>query len=179
MRLPSVRMCAAIPSYLRLTYRPRPNLSSLRFVICRIIVTVLLRVNDAPPLYFAQVLTAADARNDFYVFLLGGTFLQDNKTSAKNVEISIRVCDSKGNTIPVCARRSSLPNLLSMLSCWSCTLPSGLLISRGWRCCHPAARIQVHRVLSQQFTCLQWYGTSLFNDGIVVLSNCSLLMVCA
>ncbi len=50
---------------------------------------------------FPEVMNPSDSRNDFYVFLQAGTFLQDGKTSAKNIRIQVTVHDRTGQQIQV------------------------------------------------------------------------------
>lgn len=75
-------------------------------------------------LTFPEVMNTSEVRNDFYVFLLGGVFLQDTKKSVcarrfstrpscgfcrltlchllsqqRNIEVSVRVLDKNGDTI--------------------------------------------------------------------------------
>lgn len=50
---------------------------------------------------FPEVILPGDLRNDLYLTLLGGEFSKGNKTSEKNVEITVLVCNDKGQPIPV------------------------------------------------------------------------------
>lgn len=56
---------------------------------------------------FPEIMNPGDVRNDFYAFLVGGVFSQDNKKSAKNIEVTVRVCRSNGDTIENCIVRGS------------------------------------------------------------------------
>lgn len=48
---------------------------------------------------FPDTLDVAEVRNDFYLYLLNGKFSQDNKTSAKNIQIVVSVFDQDGNIV--------------------------------------------------------------------------------
>lgn len=50
---------------------------------------------------FPEVILPGDVRNDLYLTLIGGEFSKGNKTSEKNVEVTVYVCNDKGQTIPV------------------------------------------------------------------------------
>lgn len=54
-----------------------------------------------------QLLNLGDVRNDFYVTLMGGAFQQDNKTSAKNIEIVVRVLTDAGVLVENCMYRGN------------------------------------------------------------------------
>ena len=43
------------------------------------------------PLQLGPEISTAEARNDFYVTIRGGEFLQDKKKSAKNVQVRLQV----------------------------------------------------------------------------------------
>lgn len=51
------------------------------------------------PLWFPCLL--GDVRNDIYVTLLGGEFNKYTKTSDKNVEVTMHVCNHKGDILQV------------------------------------------------------------------------------
>ncbi|XP_077981762.1 dedicator of cytokinesis protein 3-like isoform X1 [Glandiceps talaboti] len=51
---------------------------------------------------FADVIMPGDARNDFYITLQRGEFEKGNKTSGKNVEVSMKVFDSDGKQMQDC-----------------------------------------------------------------------------
>lgn len=51
---------------------------------------------------FPEVILPGDVRNDLYLTLIGGEFSKGNKTSEKNVEVTVYVCNDKGQPIPVC-----------------------------------------------------------------------------
>ena len=55
----------------------------------------------SPRLEMPEVVNPNDVRNDLYVFLVTGSFKQDDKKSAKNIEVCMRVVDNKGQTVPV------------------------------------------------------------------------------
>lgn len=50
---------------------------------------------------FPEVILPGDVRNDLYLTLIGGEFSKGNKTSDKNVEVTVYVCNEKGQPIPV------------------------------------------------------------------------------
>lgn len=50
---------------------------------------------------FPEVILPGDVRNDLYLTLIKGEFTKGNKTSDKNVEVVVRVCNEKGKAIPV------------------------------------------------------------------------------
>lgn len=50
---------------------------------------------------FPEVILPGDVRNDLYLTLVGGEFSKGNKTSDKNVEVIVKVCNEKGESIPV------------------------------------------------------------------------------
>ncbi|KAG5888711.1 hypothetical protein JTB14_035776 [Gonioctena quinquepunctata] len=61
---------------------------------------VLGNVSIARKMGFPEVILPGDVRNDLYLTLLGGEFTKGNKTSDKNVEVIVRVCNEKGQAIP-------------------------------------------------------------------------------
>jgi len=69
-----------------------------------------LNPEDVPPtnkLDFPEVLNPGELRNDFYVVLIGGHFLQDKKKSAKNIEIVVKVIMENGQQIENCILRGT------------------------------------------------------------------------
>lgn len=50
---------------------------------------------------FPEVILPGDVRNDLYITILSGEFPKGNKTSDKNVELTVMVCNEKGESIPV------------------------------------------------------------------------------
>lgn len=50
---------------------------------------------------FPEVILPGDVRNDIYLTLVSGEFPKGNKTSDKNVEVVVHVCNEKGVIIPV------------------------------------------------------------------------------
>lgn len=62
---------------------------------------VLGNVSIARKMGFPEVILPGDVRNDLYLTLIGGEFTKGNKTSDKNVEVEVKVCNEKGQTIPV------------------------------------------------------------------------------
>uniref|UniRef100_UPI00398F6CFE dedicator of cytokinesis protein 2-like isoform X2 n=1 Tax=Pristiophorus japonicus TaxID=55135 RepID=UPI00398F6CFE len=49
---------------------------------------------------FPEIIMPGDIRNDIYVTLVQGEFDKQNKTTQKNVEVTMCVCDEKGEIIP-------------------------------------------------------------------------------
>lgn len=62
---------------------------------------VLGNIAIARKMGFPEVILPGDVRNDLYLTLIGGEFTKGNKTSDKNVEVTVRVCNNKGQPIPV------------------------------------------------------------------------------
>lgn len=62
---------------------------------------VLGNVSVARKMGFPEVILPGDVRNDLYLTLLNGEFTKGNKTSDKNVEATVIVCNEKGQAIPV------------------------------------------------------------------------------
>ncbi|XP_043920391.1 dedicator of cytokinesis protein 2-like [Protopterus annectens] len=54
----------------------------------------------ARKLGFPEIIMPGDMRNDIYVTLVQGEFDKCNKTTQKNVEVTMCVCDQEGNIIP-------------------------------------------------------------------------------
>lgn len=50
---------------------------------------------------FPEVILPGDVRNDLYLTLLSGEFNKGNKSSDKNVEVTVKVCNKQGQPIPV------------------------------------------------------------------------------
>lgn len=50
---------------------------------------------------FPEVILPGDVRNDLYLTLLSGEFSKGAKSTDKNVEVSVTVCDEAGRAIPV------------------------------------------------------------------------------
>jgi hypothetical protein len=72
-----------------------------------------LQIPECPvtrKLFFPDFMSADDKRNDFYIHLLAGNFVQDGKKSARNVEVVIRVQNSEGKGIDNCISRGSGDN---------------------------------------------------------------------
>lgn len=49
---------------------------------------------------FPEVIFPGDVRNDLYLTLIGGEFAKCTKSGEKNIEVSVVVCDEKGNVMP-------------------------------------------------------------------------------
>lgn len=50
---------------------------------------------------FPEVILPGDVRNDLYLTLVSGEFSKGSKSTDKNVEVTVRVCNEKGQSIPV------------------------------------------------------------------------------
>lgn len=55
---------------------------------------------------FPEIIMPGDVRNDIYLTLQGGDFDKYNKTTQKNVEVIMCVCDEDGKVIQVSAEVS-------------------------------------------------------------------------
>lgn len=95
---------------------------------------VLGNVAVARKMGFPEVILPGDVRNDLYLTLLSGEYSKGNKSTDKNVEVTVRVCNEKGQSIPVrqCFldlwndRYSGallIPMLWQVFSCWLGTVP--------------------------------------------------------
>ncbi|KAJ8938705.1 hypothetical protein NQ318_007993 [Aromia moschata] len=62
---------------------------------------VLGNVSVARKMGFPEVILPGDVRNDLYLTLIGGEFIKGSKSSDKNVEVTVRVCNERGQSIPV------------------------------------------------------------------------------
>ncbi|XP_049823522.1 dedicator of cytokinesis protein 1 isoform X5 [Aethina tumida] len=61
---------------------------------------VLGNVSTARKMGFPEVILPGDVRNDLYLTLLSGEFNKGNKSSDKNVEVTVKVCNKQGQPIP-------------------------------------------------------------------------------
>ncbi|KAF4529699.1 hypothetical protein B566_EDAN016654, partial [Ephemera danica] len=61
---------------------------------------VLGSVAIARKMGFPEVILPGDVRNDLYLTLIGGEFSRGNKTTDKNMEVTVKVCNDKGQPIP-------------------------------------------------------------------------------
>lgn len=50
---------------------------------------------------FPEVILPGDVRNDLYLTLVSGEFSKGSKSTDRNVEVTVRVCNEKGQSIPV------------------------------------------------------------------------------
>lgn len=55
----------------------------------------------ARKLGFPEIIMPGDIRNDIYLTLYSGDFDKYNKTTQKNVEVIMLVCDEEGKVMPV------------------------------------------------------------------------------
>lgn len=62
---------------------------------------VLGNVTIARKMGFPEVILPGDVRNDLYLTLVGGEFSKGSKSTDRNVEVTVRVCNEKGQSIPV------------------------------------------------------------------------------
>lgn len=67
----------------------------------------------ARKLGFPEIIMPGDVRNDIYLTLQGGDFDKYNKTTQKNVEVIMWVCDEEGKVIQV----SGSANMLCLRVC--------------------------------------------------------------
>lgn len=49
---------------------------------------------------FPEVILPGDVRNDLYLTLVSGEFSKGSKTSDKNIEVTVVVCNEKGQCVP-------------------------------------------------------------------------------
>ncbi|KAG8228173.1 hypothetical protein J437_LFUL014408 [Ladona fulva] len=61
---------------------------------------VLGNVAIARKMGFPEVILPGDVRNDLYLTLISGEFSKGTKSSERNVEVTVKVCNEKGQTIP-------------------------------------------------------------------------------
>lgn len=76
----------------------------------------------ARKLGFPEIIMPGDVRNDIYLTLQGGDFDKYNKTTQKNVEVIMWVCDEEGKVIQVSETGTRL--YICALVCvfvWRCT----------------------------------------------------------
>ncbi|XP_050707802.1 dedicator of cytokinesis protein 1-like isoform X3 [Eriocheir sinensis] len=62
-----------------------------------------LEVREVPVAYrlgLSDVIMPGDVRNDLYVTLQSGEFSRGAKTSDRNVEVTVRICDQSGRVVP-------------------------------------------------------------------------------
>ena len=55
----------------------------------------------ARKLGFPEIIMPGDIRNDIYLTLQAGDFDKYNKTTQKNMEVIMMVCDQDGKVVPV------------------------------------------------------------------------------
>ncbi|PSN51994.1 Dedicator of cytokinesis protein 1 [Blattella germanica] len=60
---------------------------------------VLGNVTIARKMGFPEVILPGDVRNDLYLTLMSGEFSKGSKSTDKNVEVTVRVCNEKGQSI--------------------------------------------------------------------------------
>ncbi|XP_049862449.1 dedicator of cytokinesis protein 1 isoform X3 [Schistocerca gregaria] len=61
---------------------------------------VLGNVAVARKMGFPEVILPGDVRNDLYLMLVSGEFSKGSKSTDKNVEVTVKVCNEKGQSIP-------------------------------------------------------------------------------
>ncbi|XP_033607516.1 dedicator of cytokinesis protein 1 isoform X3 [Cryptotermes secundus] len=61
---------------------------------------VLGNVTIARKMGFPEVILPGDVRNDLYLTLVSGEFSKGSKSTDRNVEVTVRVCNEKGQSIP-------------------------------------------------------------------------------
>lgn len=57
-------------------------------------------VSFARKMGFPEVIFPGDVRNDLYLTLVNGEFSKGTKGSYKNIEVTVVVCDEKGEIVP-------------------------------------------------------------------------------
>lgn len=57
-------------------------------------------LNVARKMGFPEVIFPGDVRNDLYVTLIGGEFSKQSKSSDKNIEVTVTVCNESGEIVP-------------------------------------------------------------------------------
>jgi len=62
---------------------------------------VLGNVTIARKMGFPEVILPGDVRNDLYLTLVCGEFSKGSKSTDKNVEVAVRVCNEKGQRLLV------------------------------------------------------------------------------
>ena len=69
--------------------------------------------NDSPKLNYAipvkrlgfpEIILPGDVRNDIYITIERGEYERGQKSAERNVEVSVTVCDERGNEIKVRVR---------------------------------------------------------------------------
>lgn len=78
----------------------------------------------ARKLGFPEIIMPGDVRNDIYLTLQGGDFDKYNKTTQKNVEVIMWVCDEEGKIIQV-----------SSMSVYLTRRKISVLLYRDWFLC--------------------------------------------
>lgn len=79
----------------------------------------------ARKLGFPEIIMPGDVRNDIYLTLQGGDFDKYNKTTQKNVEVIMWVCDEEGKVIQVrTTGRSGKAVQIGANWCTLCGVPS-------------------------------------------------------
>lgn len=73
----------------------------------------------ARKLGFPEIIMPGDVRNDIYLTLQGGDFDKYNKTTQKNVEVIMWVCDEEGKVIQVSRSHVSGHELNDLVCVWS------------------------------------------------------------
>ncbi|KAF5292477.1 hypothetical protein FQA39_LY14024 [Lamprigera yunnana] len=61
---------------------------------------ILGNISIARKMGFPEVILPGDVRNDLYLTIISGEFNKGSKTSEKNVEVVVKVCNEKGTAIP-------------------------------------------------------------------------------
>lgn len=75
---------------------------------------VLGNVTIARKMGFPEVILPGDVRNDLYLTLVCGEFSKGSKSTDKNVEVTVKVCNEKGQRIPVSMNVTCVFFLLNM-----------------------------------------------------------------
>jgi hypothetical protein len=62
---------------------------------------VMGQISVARKMGFPEVILPGDVRNDLYLTLVSGDFSKGSKTTDKNVQVSVTVCNEKGQVLQV------------------------------------------------------------------------------
>lgn len=62
---------------------------------------------------FPEVILPENVRNDLYLTLVSGEFSKGSKTTDKNVEVTVQVCNEKGQPLQVSESGQSQPQRLN------------------------------------------------------------------
>ncbi|PKU29375.1 hypothetical protein llap_20321 [Limosa lapponica baueri] len=92
------------------------------YLVCQIVRVGTMDLRDSSSKKYTQGLrrpfgVAGDIRNDIYITLLYGDFDKYNKTTQRNVEVIMCVCDEEGKVMPGFSCENSQKNAICTLKC--------------------------------------------------------------